>query len=259
MTTSKTRLASHRSALAILALGAIFPSLAQAHFVQQDPPSYAEQDNYGSPQKSVPCGQADPGNAAVATNKVTTYTQGQTINVTINETIMHPGHYRVSIADDMSKLPADPAVVADGNSACGSTTITANPTLPLVADGLLMHTAAFNGPQTVQVKLPAGLTCTKCTMQIAEFMSNHPLNNPGGCFYHHCATISIVPPGSNPTDGGVADSSTATPDGSTTTNPPVSGCGYYLGAAATPAALSLAGPFVLGLLLRRRRRATAAA
>lgn len=257
MTPSRMNFARRGSAFAALALGALVPSLALAHFVQQDPPSWSMQDSLGSPQKSVPCGQADPGSPVTETNAVTTYTQGQMISITINETVMHPGHYRVSIADSMAKLPADPAVTADGNSACGSTVITTNPTLPLVADNLLPHTTAFNGPQTVKVQLPANLTCTKCTLQVAEFMSNHGLNNPGGCFYHHCATVSIVPPGALP-DAGAVDAS-ATPADAAVTAPTMStGCSYYLGAAAAPAALYLAAPFALGLLLRRRRRAPAA-
>src|SRR5262249_55630132 len=54
-------------------------------------------------------------------------------------------------------------------------------------------------PQTIQVTLPSNMTCDHCTLQVIEFMSEHPLNNPGGCFYHHCANISI---GATPADGG---------------------------------------------------------
>ena len=40
---------------------------------------------------------------------------------------------------------------------------------------------------------------------LIEFMSDHPLNNPGGCFYHHCADISIS---GGPSDGGSASDAT---------------------------------------------------
>ena len=36
-----------------------------------------------------------------------------------------------------------------------------------------------------------------------EFMSDHSLNTPGGCFYHHCADLKIQSaPVSSTTDGG---------------------------------------------------------
>ena len=70
---------------------------------------------------------------------------------------------------------------------------------PVLADGVFVHTTAFSAPQTTTVTLPTTLTCTKCTLQVIEFMSDHPLNVPGGCFYHHCADISI---GVAPQDGG---------------------------------------------------------
>lgn len=97
----------------------------------------------------------------------------------------------MSLAADQASLPADPTVTP-GSTPCGSTEIVAAPTLPLLADGLLVHDAPFPRPQTVQVQLPAGFTCTNCTLQVTEFMSNHGLNVPGWCFYHHCANLTIT-------------------------------------------------------------------
>lgn len=242
------------------AIGALAPLPAYAHFALVAPACYSAQDSLGLPQKSAPCGQADPGTPVVPTGAVTTYRQGQAITLTISEKVFHPGHYRVSIAPDQASLAADPTVTA-GATACGSTVITANPTLPLVADGLLVHTTAFTSDQSVQVTLPPNLTCTNCVLQVSEFMSNHGLNNPGGCFYHHCATISILPAGS---DGGTTSpdlgstgadlGSTGIPDAATPPPPIQVGCGCRIGAAsATPTAFG-ASLFALGMLLRRRRR-----
>jgi Lytic polysaccharide mono-oxygenase, cellulose-degrading len=172
-------------------LGALAPARADAHFVLQAPACYSQQDSLGAPEKSGPCGQADPATPFVASGQVTTFQSGQTITVTINEVVTHPGHYRVALAADMMSLPADPAVTA-GATPCGSAAIEASPTVPVLADGVLQHTAAFAGPQSFQVTLPAGFTCTSCVLQVIEFMSSHGLNNPGGCFYHHCADVSIV-------------------------------------------------------------------
>lgn len=240
------------------ALGAWWPAAASAHFILQQPPAYSVQDGLGSPQKSAPCGQADPGVPMQPSGMVTTFRQGQTFTLTIDEKVPHPGHYRVLIAANPASLPADPPVTP-GGTPCGSTTITANPTLPLVADGLLQHTAAFTTPQSVQVTLPPNFTCTNCTMQVVEFMSNHQLNNPGGCFYHHCANISILPAadGGTASDGGTGDAATPSAGDGSTTNPPSepTGCGCHVGAApaAAPAAPA-AALLLLGVLARRRRR-----
>ncbi len=65
----------------------------------------------GLPEKSAPCGQADPGTPVVPTNIVSTFHAGDTITITIEaEKVFHPGHYRVSLAKDQGSLPADPNV-----------------------------------------------------------------------------------------------------------------------------------------------------
>ena len=242
------------AALAAASLCALAPSTALAHFILVSPSCLSEQNGIGDPQKAPPCG------AGKATNKVTTYRPGDTISITIDEKVPHPGHYRVLLAKDQASLPDDPKVTAAGTP-CGSTVIDPNPKLPLLADGLLVHTQAFAGPQTMQVKLPANMTCNNCVLQVVEFMSNHALNNPGGCFYHHCATITIEPAAVNDggvSDGGGKDGSAAAdlsdnPDLSVVTEPPApGGCAVTqrpTAGAPTLALLALA----LGLALRRRR------
>jgi hypothetical protein len=180
---------------AIAAVGVLAPKRAEAHFRLLTPDNWAQENNtLGGPQKSYPCGETDdpsPPNEVTPTNKVTPYHPGDTVTVTIQETVMHPGHYRVALSvNDRSELPADPPVTAAA-TACGTTVIEATPTFPVLVDGALQHTAALTGQQTIKVTLPTNVTCTHCTLQVIEFMSDHGLNNPGGCFYHHCADISI--------------------------------------------------------------------
>src|SRR5688572_19403550 len=101
------------AAVAIGAIGVLAPVAARAHFILMQPPNWAQQAaGTGTPLKSAPCGQSDPGTPAVRTNVVTPFTAGQTITVTIDErTISHPGHYRVALSTTgMSGLPADPPV-----------------------------------------------------------------------------------------------------------------------------------------------------
>jgi hypothetical protein len=172
-----------RLALALLA-NLLPPPPAAAHFVLRSPASWRDQDALGNPQKVGPCG--DEGGAA-ATGAVTAYSPGETITISLDETIFHPGHYRVALAvNDRSELPAEP-VVTPGATPCGSVPIEDPPVFPVLADGALQHTAPFAGTRSIEVTLPSSVTCTRCTLQVLEFMSNHPVP----CFYHHCADISI--------------------------------------------------------------------
>lgn len=220
-----------RLALPVLVLSS---QLALAHFILDAPEASFEQGVLGDPQKVPPCGESSD---AKPTDLVTTFVAGQTVSISINETIFHPGHYRVAIGTNgPADLPPEPPVTAD-STPCGSVPIDPNPAFPVLADGQLLHTSAFSGKQTFTVTLPSDLRCTNCTMQVLEFMGNHGLNNPGGCFYHHCATINVVAP-----DGGVVP-----PDG-VVNGPAKTGCGC----SSVEAGFAL-----LPLWLLRRRRATA--
>jgi hypothetical protein len=219
-------------------------STAHAHFVLQSPPAYSTQNGLGLPEKSAPCGQADPGTPVVPTNMITSYHAGDMVTITIMEAVFHPGHYRVSLAADQASLPKDPAITGDANSPCGSAVIQDSSIAGVLVDNMLPHTDPFTTPQSFQVALPAGMTCTNCTLQVVEFMSDHPLNNPGGCFYHHCAQVTVVPVGTALPDAGLL-----APDAAGATTPPASG-GCSTGAPTG----WLAGVAVGMLLVLRRRR-----
>ncbi len=172
-------------ALLLGAVGVFAPAVAYAHFILVTPDSWMSQDSLGLPEKLGPCGDEGGG---TLTGKVTAFHPGQTISVTINEVVTHPGHYRVALAvDNRSELPAEPMVTPTAGDPCASAAIQSTPTFPILADNVLPHTQAFAGPQTFTVTLPTGVTCDKCTLQVLETMSSHP----APCFYHHCADISI--------------------------------------------------------------------
>src|SRR5260370_10905971 len=101
------------------------------------------------------------------------------------------------------------------------------------------------------------MTWTKCTLQVVEFMSDHPLNPQGGCFYHHCADISIEPGGDGgktfeTSDGG----SDASSGGGGASNPSGSGngsgCGCELVGGRGTAAAGLASLAALMACAARR-------
>jgi len=230
----------NRARLAACALLLVLVPEANAHFALTRPTAYSVQASDGSPQKSAPCGQSDPGSPMTPTHAVTSYHEGDTVTVTIEEKVFHRGHYRVALADDPSKLPADPPVLADADSACGTVMIQDPSTAGVIVDNMLPHTTAFSGAQSFQFTLPAGKTCTNCTLQVIEFMANHGLNNPGGCFYHHCAQISVLAAGTPLPDAGPPDAGA----------PASAGGGCDVGGSGSALALALGA---LGLVVRRRR------
>ena len=94
-------------ALPVAGLAAAVAPAVNAHFKLVEPASWLEQDERGDPQKLAPCGGtlADPGEPTAA---VTAVTGGSKLKIVVNETIFHPGHYRISLARKRNLLPLDP-------------------------------------------------------------------------------------------------------------------------------------------------------
>jgi MYXO-CTERM domain-containing protein len=226
-----------RASLATVLL--LVASPAAAHFKLVAPASTLVQEPTGDPQKDPPCG-----GAGTASNEVTAVQTGSSLTITVLETVFHPGHYRVSLAPTEAELPDDPAVTP-GTTACGSLAIDPDPTLPLLADGQLVHTSAFTGPQSFQIQLPAGMECDHCVLQVVEFMSSHG----APCFYHHCATVTISNTAPPPApDAGVP------PEALDPNAPPATESGGCCSTGGGPAGAGVLALGVAALLVRRRRR-----
>ncbi|MEO7110570.1 MAG: SCE4755 family polysaccharide monooxygenase-like protein [Polyangiaceae bacterium] len=251
-----------------LAFLAAAPS-ANAHFVLVAPGNWLQQDMQGIPIKLGPCGdEQDEAGTAVPTGTVTAYQEGTQLTVTINEVIFHPGFYRIALAtDDRSQFPPEPKVDA-GATECGSTTFENPPVFPVLADDVFEHATAFSTPQTTTVTLPAGVTCEHCTLQVIEFMSDHALNSPGGCFYHHCADLKIQSGPVSSTDGGgqvisgndggtsgtTSPEASTLPDGDPDLGSSSSGCSTPGGKAPVATGfVAMIFALLLGRGLRRRR------
>jgi hypothetical protein len=195
-----------------------FPFAASAHFVLNQPLSWQKQDALGDPQKKGPCGDA-----GTKTNAVTMLNAGDTVHFDFVEAIVHGGHYRIALGlKGQADLPLDPTVTAK-NGVSISVPIQNPPVFPVLADGINPHNAsdiASGKKWTYDVKLPAGMTCTQCVLQITQFMTDHGSNTGGndGFFYHHCATVTILAAGA-PADGGApkADAGAAKADGGSAT------------------------------------------
>ena len=189
------------SLLVLVAVGTATP-LASAHFKLLAPMPTLVQDDRGNPQKLGPCGgtTADKGTPSNAVNKVK---GGQKLHIKIEETVFHPGHYRVALAvNSPAQLPADPEVItrtSDRGPWSVSAAIAKQPQKPVLADGLFVHTERPPAAWETDVEIP-NINCEKCTLQIVQFMAEHGYNPDGGYFYHHCADLQITADSGKPID-----------------------------------------------------------
>lgn len=183
-------------------LFAVCPTPAEAHFRLVMPPSWLTEDPLGSPQKGSPCG---PGNRMLilgddvqpvpVSNIVTTFSAGQTISLQLEETVYHPGYFRVSLArtkpaeastTDFPNPPLTDTVNCHYDRAAVPTGAHDN----VLADGLFTAEGQDGTGRSLMqsIKLPDE-PCEDCTLQVVQVMEGHPGSS---CFYFHCAALQIV-------------------------------------------------------------------
>jgi hypothetical protein len=195
--------------LLVVVAVASFSSVADAHFVLVAPAASLIQNRLGDPQKIAPCGgvSANPGrgtpaNPGTPSNAVTQLTGGSTLHLLIQETVFHPGHYRVALARTAAQLPPDPAVTtrdSDRGPWSVSAAIQDPPMAPVLADGLFAHTERPMGLHEADVQIP-NITCVNCLIQVIQFMAEHAKNADGDYSYHHCAVVNITADAAKPID-----------------------------------------------------------
>ena len=227
--------ASLRSRAVLVALAVVLaPSVAAAHIQLTSPTPRSPS------QKDGPCGPLNP---TRGTN-VTVFEPGATIEVRWNETINHPGHYRISFDLDGQDFVFPP-------TATGSTEGMPNVVKDLIAD-------RAGGAYVETITLP-NMACENCTLQLIQVMTDKPPYTVGAAsddLYFQCADIALRP--SAAVDGGV-DAAAAGPDagsdsdGGVGATDLVGGCGCRT-SHGQPAGLLLAAA-VLGIARRRRRAA----
>lgn len=175
-----------------VALAVLAPK-SGAHFRLLEPASWLQESQLGDPQKMAPCGgtSADPGKP---TGAVTNVQGGDKLHIKLRETVFHPGFYRVALAvNSRDELPPDPVAKTEptpNGPRSVSAAIQYPPTPPVLADGLFPHTTRFDKEVETDVDIP-NINCSKCTLQIVEFMAAHGLNKDGDYTYHHCAMLQI--------------------------------------------------------------------
>lgn len=161
-----------RSILVVLLVGI---GTAHAHIHLTYPPVRT------TDQKTGPCGAAG---SQRGTN-VTAFEPGETITVTFDETVDHPGHYRIAFdddGDDVFQNPNNP-----------------NDNFPFTLVEPIVDKTG--GSYSQQVTLPT-TPCTNCTLQLMQIMT---VTVPYDSFYYQCADITIGDAGSGSGSGGPPD------------------------------------------------------
>ena len=178
------------------AVAVLAPAAAMAHFYLHEPAQWIAQNPLGDPQKAGPCG-GQGANAGTPTGAITAVRGGDTIHLKIQETVFHPGHYRVALSvKSRAELPADPETVTRDSERgpwSVSAKINPKPKPPVLADGLFVHTTApaKGSFHEADIKLP-NINCDKCTLQVIQWMAEHGRNADGDYSYHHCADVKIT-------------------------------------------------------------------
>jgi hypothetical protein len=180
------------AALSIVILGFSAAS-AQAHFKLHEPASWIEEDERGDPQKLAPCGGtlADGG---TRTGAVTEVQGGQMLRIVAEETIYHPGFFRIALARRPNWLPDDPVATmkqTEQGPRSASGAISSNPQPPVLVDGLWLHHERFTGMRETEIEVP-NIDCENCFLQVIQFMESHPGVREGDFSYHHCAVLNIT-------------------------------------------------------------------
>ncbi|HLU65423.1 MAG TPA: SCE4755 family polysaccharide monooxygenase-like protein [Kofleriaceae bacterium] len=126
-------------------------------------------------QKTGPCGGAPRGDT------VCTFRPGQTIRIAFDETVEHPGHFRVafdSSGNDFSD-PIDPDGPLDNDQG-----------MVVCGNDIPDRNANVDGQRyTLDVTLP-DMECDDCTLQLIQVMSTSPPYSSGE-LYWQCADIVL--------------------------------------------------------------------
>ena len=193
---------------ALLAAG--LSTAAHAHFALIFPAASLMQNRLGDPQKIGPCGgvSANPGrgtpaNPGVPSGAITNVKGGTKLPILVQETIYHPGHYRVALARTQTQLPPDPSVTTaqTERGVRSQSAAIMNPAAPpVLVDGLWPHTERPTQNWETEVEIP-NINCPNCVLQVIQFMADHPgIAVDGGHNYHHCAILNIASDPAKPLD-----------------------------------------------------------
>jgi hypothetical protein len=134
---------------------------------------------------------------------VTNVKGGTDLPLMVQESIFHPGHYRVALARTAAQLPPDPQVTVketEKGPRSATAVIQNPPVAPVLLDGIFAHTERPTQNFEAMIPIP-NITCQNCVLQVIEFMADHPgIAVDGGHSYHHCAIVNITADPAKPID-----------------------------------------------------------
>ena len=192
--------------------------------------------------KAGPCGRS----GGTRGTHVYMYEPGQTITISLIETIPHPSYFRWAFDADGDSAFKEPASIKpidpkrpcpiDNGDHCGASDFYNNAAVLPLMDDLNPHMAGASGTKyTWQVTLP-NVECTNCTLQVIQVMEDNQFHGdydptPGvgvEDIYHQCIDLVLkrstpgedsgAPPGGGLIDSGEPDqpdASGGTPGGGT--------------------------------------------
>lgn len=233
-----------RSALTVALV--VIPAVAHAHIRLTSPTARATNDL----QKEQHCGlmskTRDPAN-------VTTFAPGATITVTWQETINHPGWFRIAFQPSGEVFPIPPA----SNGPTGNGTASNFPTedrtgmTDSATGAIVLADRIPDGTLSKQVTLP-NMPCSNCTLQFIQVMTDkapYTTDLASDDIYFNCADITLA---TSAPDAGTMITGDAATGGDAGSDPSKVSGGCQAGAGGgLPAALALLG--LVGLRRRSRR------
>jgi hypothetical protein len=188
--------------------------VASAHIALKSPPA---RTNDQIQLKTGPCGQT----TNARTKNVTVFKPGETITVAWDETINHPGHYRIAFDPNGTNFP-NPKSFTDVDGGVN-----------VLVDGIPDKTGAAPIAYTQKVTLP-NVECANCTLQLIQVMTDKPPYDPGPTgndIYYQCADLVLTSgdAGIPVADGGGGDAG-----GADATSPVDAGSSGDAGASPVP-------------------------
>lgn len=171
-----------RLGIASFCLAAVaLSSTASAHVRFTDPvPRYPNPTGFdnGMNIKQGPCGRTNDSRTTDPA-RINEFTAGETITVQFNETIDHPGFYRISFDDDGQDAFEPPPLSRDD--------IVSAPTSVILKDNIEDKNG---GSYAVEVTLP-NVNCDNCTLQLIQVMVDDD-TWPRSEIYYTCADITLT-------------------------------------------------------------------
>lgn len=182
--------------------------------------------------------------------RTTTFAPGSTITVTWDETIDHPGYFRIALQPDGEIFP-----IPDVPEGGGFPTENRTGQIDEATGAIIIADAIPDGRVNMPIQLP-DIECTNCTLQFIQMMTDKPpyttdLNSDD--IYFNCADISLVAGATNP-DPMEPDQGSGGGSGSGEEDPGVEGEGALVEGGCSTTSHGSGVVFGLALLAGLRRR-----